>query len=221
MAGKTIGDRPSILVSDLFKRGEPVPVRICRDLDLPSGGRMSVTITAHLDLVISLATISDRAGTTTHARTARVGWADWQFNGRRAWVVCSTCSADCNVLFISTGPLAGSLVCRKCAGVRYVSQDARDIPRLRAKMNKIWVRLGADAVDGFFPPFPERPKGMHKATYERLGEECIALATDLDAAIERDHRAAVEAALEPLRTNSDIAVRWLMSRKPVGGSTSC
>jgi hypothetical protein len=59
--------------------------------------------------------------------------------------------------------------CRKCCGVGYQSQ--RETPRARglAKAARIKQRLGGTGEYG--ERIPERPKGMHRRTYERLVEQ--------------------------------------------------
>jgi hypothetical protein len=64
--------------------------------------------------------------------------------------------------------LAGSFVfaCRHCYGLAYASQFESAFRRDIAKAMKIRMRLGGSP--NLFDPFPQKPKGLHKSTYERL-----------------------------------------------------
>jgi hypothetical protein len=134
--------------------------------------------------------LRDRYGVGRYERTeeVRVSWDPVHFGGVRPWFHCPRCERRSSRLFLDDL----SLVCRKCAGVLYASQLKRVSPeeKLRARARQIRVELGgmpsADA------PFPTRPKGMHRRTYERLQEEAFRL----EAAAERAAAVAFAASLK-------------------------
>jgi hypothetical protein len=168
VAGKIVGDIQFILVRELYKSGAPLAVSVRREMPIEDGF-LRVVVTPAVDSVIAVALIKDRFGhETIHERTTGTVWADWNFNSRRVWVRCSVCTEPCDKLFVSAGPLAGSLICGRCANVRYASQDQDPVERLHARLIKIVERLGGEVGDEAIPAFPRRPKGMHLTTYERL-----------------------------------------------------
>ena len=59
----------------------------------------------------------------------------------------------------------GSLGCRRCYGLAYKSQQQSAFERGLSKAHKIILRLGGS---GYEDEFPEKPKGIHWRTYERL-----------------------------------------------------
>jgi hypothetical protein len=98
-----------------------------------------------------------------HEVNERVPFAftDQPFGGQRRWFVCPSCRRRCSVLFGGT-----HYRCRKCWNLAYQSQH--DDARFRAlsKARKLRRRLGgSESTDD---PFPDKPKGMHWRTYERV-----------------------------------------------------
>ena len=76
------------------------------------------------------------------------------YGGSRPWFACPRCTRRCAVLYLRAG-----FECRKCSGVVYASQSDDAIGRAWRKQWRVERRLGDDW---------RRPKGMHRATYERL-----------------------------------------------------
>jgi hypothetical protein len=109
-------------------------------------------------------------------RRTKVEWVDWSFGSRRPFVVCPGCERRVSRAFITTAVLAGTLICHRCAGVRYRSQDAPLAPRLAERADSIRVRLGGSSVHGRTgEPAPAKPPRMHWRTYDRLTTELLEL----------------------------------------------
>ncbi len=85
------------------------------------------------------------------------------FGGQRRWFVCLSCGRKCAVLYGGT-----HYRCRKCWNLAYQSQH--ELPHFRAlsQAQKYRRRLGGSECT--YDPFPERPKGMHRRTYNRIRE---------------------------------------------------
>lgn len=77
------------------------------------------------------------------------------FGGSRSWFVCPRCSARVAVLYLRGGRFA----CRRCQRVSYASQSEDHCARTWRKQARLEARLGKHW---------RRPKGMHRATHERL-----------------------------------------------------
>jgi len=97
-----------------------------------------------------------------------ITWTDCHFGGRRPWFVCSVyrdgryCGRRVAVLYGAGTYFA----CRRCHGLAYASQQEPVRERGFMKAQKILTRLGAKP--DLFEPFPEKPRRMHRRTYERL-----------------------------------------------------
>jgi hypothetical protein len=96
-----------------------------------------------------------------------VTWTDCHYGGQRPWFLCPCCSARVGKLYQSS--LRGTLACRPCQQLTYVSCQVGEREQLNLENVKLRRKLGArgDDLSGF-APFPERPKGMHQRTYERI-----------------------------------------------------
>jgi hypothetical protein len=96
-----------------------------------------------------------------------ITWTACHFGGRRPWFVCPGLSDGqyCGrrvALLYCVGEL---FACRHCYGLTYASQ--REAVHLRGlgRAQKIRLRLGGSPES---EDFPDKPKGMHWRTYERL-----------------------------------------------------
>ena len=94
--------------------------------------------------------------------------------GVRPWFVCSVycnghyCGRRVAVLYA-----AGDLfACRHCYGLAYASQQQTPLHRGLEQARKIRMRLGGSA--DLLEPFPARPKGMHRRTFQRLRDRAEA-----------------------------------------------
>ena len=77
------------------------------------------------------------------------------YGGTRPWFACPACGGRVALLYLRRG----GFHCRKCAQVAYCSQSEDACDRSWRKQQKAEAKLGDDWA---------RPKGMHRATYERL-----------------------------------------------------
>ncbi len=56
---------------------------------------------------------------------------------------------------------------RHCHGLTYASQNEVKVDRLNHKMRKLRSKVGCSS-DDLISPFPDKPKGMHWDTFDRL-----------------------------------------------------
>jgi hypothetical protein len=90
---------------------------------------------------------------------------DWTFlpsGGKRPWFLCPSCDRRCGVLY----SIRSRIICRKCEGLSYESQNEQRHFRALRKAQKIRIRLGGSG--NMTKPFPGRPRYMHRQTYQRL-----------------------------------------------------
>jgi hypothetical protein len=98
----------------------------------------------------------------------QIVWTPCTFGGSRPWFVCPgvvdgvPCGRRVAKLY---GP-GRYFLCRHCYGLAYQSQREQPHERALRRANGIRMRLGGEP--GMLCPFPEKPKGMHWWTYERL-----------------------------------------------------
>ena len=90
------------------------------------------------------------------------------FGGFRKWFLCSGCGRRVAVLY-GRGKL---FLCRHCYGLAYGSQQETEVDRMLRKCRKIRDRLGAST--NMTEPIWEKPKGMHRRTFDRLRMEADA-----------------------------------------------
>jgi hypothetical protein len=93
-----------------------------------------------------------------------LSWTACNFGGERPWFVCprAECGRRVAVLY---GP-GRYFLCRHCYDLVYESQRESGMYRALHKAQAIRKRLGGSA--NMMEPFPEKPKGMHWSTYDRL-----------------------------------------------------
>jgi hypothetical protein len=100
----------------------------------------------------------------------RVGvvWTPCRFGGERPWLVCSVASNGvyCGRRVIKLYSAGRLFACRHCYRLAYTSQQESAHQRGLSKSQKIRMRLGGSA--SMLDEFPEKPKGMHWRTFDRL-----------------------------------------------------
>ena len=90
-------------------------------------------------------------------------WSDCHLGGRRAWFRCPACGCGRRVAVLYGGSI---FACRHCHRLAYDSQRERWDDRLTRRADKIRQRLGWEP--GILNGHGDKPKGMHRRTYERL-----------------------------------------------------
>jgi hypothetical protein len=104
----------------------------------------------------------------------RVSWTWCHFGGWRPWMHCPYCEKRVAKLL---GGMGG-YCCRACIGnPLYASQTKSAHGRRHFEICKIRLKLNGDASPSY--PFPERPRGMHRKTYESLKARALILEMDL------------------------------------------
>jgi hypothetical protein len=96
-----------------------------------------------------------------------VVWVSCRFGGQRPYFLCPgpVCGRRVSKLY----GLGIYFLCRHCYRLTYASQREDPFGRALRRANNIRMQLGGEP--GLAAPFPERPKGMHRRTYDRLSSE--------------------------------------------------
>jgi len=97
-----------------------------------------------------------------------IGWTQCRFGGRRPYFVCRgvATGVECNRRVTKLYGAGTYFLCRHCYRLAYASQREGPYDRALRRQEKIRMQLGGDP--GVRSPFPDRPKGMHRKTYQRL-----------------------------------------------------
>jgi hypothetical protein len=133
----------------------------------PSG---SISVRTESDAVVLSYWPRSRGATGSKPIEQRVPitWTACRFGGRRPWLICSGhsdgryCGRRVAVLYAADELFA----CRRCYGLAYASQQETPMYRGLAVAQKIRERLGGST--DIFEAFPDKPRGMHWTTYDRL-----------------------------------------------------
>ena len=93
-----------------------------------------------------------------------LNWTACNFGGERPWFLCpgAGCGRRVDILY---GP-GKYFLCRRCYDLVYESQRENGMSRALRQAQAVRERLGGSA--NMTKPFPQKPKGMHWETYERL-----------------------------------------------------
>jgi hypothetical protein len=89
------------------------------------------------------------------------------YGGFRTWFRCPARGCGRRTATLFGGRI---FACRRCYGLAYESQRQSWHDRAGDRAQKVLDRLKADEYT-IFDPLPQRPKGMHRRTYERLGSK--------------------------------------------------
>jgi len=92
----------------------------------------------------------------SNGETIELAWTACNFGGERPWFLCPYCFGHCAKLLDYRN---NGLRCRRCYGASYAVENDTLEWRFRRRAEKLGKRL-ADGLD--------RPKGMHRHTYQRL-----------------------------------------------------
>jgi hypothetical protein len=101
-----------------------------------------------------------------------------QYGGSRPYFICPGLvnGITCGRRVVKLHGPGRYFLCRHCYQLTYTSQSEEGWDRALRRANKIRKRLGGDP--GIATPFPERPKGMWKRTYERFLRESKGIETE-------------------------------------------
>ncbi len=101
------------------------------------------------------------------------------YGGTRPWWRCPSCSRRVAILY----GLGKLYACRHCCRLAYASQRESAFDRALRRAQSIRKRLGGTA--NTMEPFPPKPRGMRRRTFERLTAEHDAFAGVSLAGMER------------------------------------
>lgn len=86
------------------------------------------------------------------------------YGGERIWFLCPARGCSRRVAILYGGSI---FACRHCYQLAYDSQREQPYSRALSRAQAIRVKLGGSPAGDF----PDKPKGMHWRTYDRLCEE--------------------------------------------------
>ncbi len=118
------------------------------------------------------------------AETVGIIRAPCRYGGSRPYFVCPgvvngiVCSRRVAKLY---GP-GRYFLCRHCYRLVHASQSEGGLDRALRRANTIRQRLGGDP--GMAAPFPPRPKGMRRRTYERLHRRTFEIEMHVEGAMD-------------------------------------
>jgi hypothetical protein len=96
-----------------------------------------------------------------------IEWTSCRLGGERPWFVCSVAANGvyCGRRVTKLYGAGRLFACRHCYRLAYASQQESAHQRGLGKSQKIRMRLGGSP--NMLEEFPDKPKGMHRRTYER------------------------------------------------------
>lgn len=107
--------------------------------------------------------------------------SDQNFGGQRRWFLCPSCHSRCRILY---GGL--HFRCRKCQKLTYESQYEPFPVGCMNRALEARVRLGGER--SMLNPYPDKPKGMHWRTYQRLLDADWRAQEHFDKILSRNYR---------------------------------
>jgi hypothetical protein len=116
------------------------------------------------------------------AETVGIVRAPCRYGGVRPYFICPGVmnGVACGRRVVKL-PCAGRyFLCRHCCRLAHASQSEGARDRALQRANKIRQRLGG--TPDLVAPFPPRPKGIWRRTYDRLREQALAAETQADEA---------------------------------------
>ena len=90
-----------------------------------------------------------------------------RFGGVRWWWLCPATARKCTKLYLPNGGRLFLSRGRGAYSLGYASQRGTWIDRAHGRVRRLYRKLGAD-YSGLCATWPEKPKGMRWATYERI-----------------------------------------------------
>jgi hypothetical protein len=127
-----------------------------------------------------------------------------RFGGARPYFICPGLvnGGDCGRRVVKLHGPGRYFLCRHCYRLAHASQSEGPWDRTLRRANKIKQRLGGDP--GMAAPFPPKPKGMWRRTYDRLRGEAF------DAEIRAEEAFEINAArlLARIETPSPTRRSW-------------
>ncbi len=138
----------------------------------PSG--FVVVRTEPYKAIFSYIASSDGSNLKKIEQKVPIVWSTCALGGRRPWFRCQGdgtrrhCGRRVAILYA-----AGEIfACRHCHGLAYATQQQSPTDRSYTRARKIRTQLGASL--NLLEPIPEKPKGMHWRTYQRLRAQALA-----------------------------------------------
>jgi len=103
--------------------------------------------------------------------TVRIVRAPCRYGGARPYFICPGVvnGVPCGRRVVKLHGSGRYFLCRHCYRLAHASQSEGAWDRALRRANKTRMRLGGEP--GMEAPFPPRPKGMWRRTYERLRDE--------------------------------------------------
>lgn len=122
----------------------------------------SINVAVQADhVVLSYCVRNERYEWETKEYPIPLAWTPCHLGGQRVWFLCPCCGRRVAILYGGK-----SFTCRHCHQLAYASQRENRFYRALRRARKIQDRLGWNGPCGW-----EKPKGMHRRTFERLEQE--------------------------------------------------
>jgi hypothetical protein len=141
------------------------------DVHTPVGDRRMM-IGYHGDLTSledATVTLMFDAGGIDYIQRLNLTVTEPHLGGLRLWFLCPVTGHRARALYLPEGEK--QFASREAYGLSYQSQSDSALFRTIAQAQKVRARLGGDL--SIHSPFPARPRGMHRRTYERLREAAL------------------------------------------------